>query len=134
MRKDQITKAAFRDLLDGKKDQLGDYQALASRLSTNEQRTLLYALIEVLSREKLSFGSSGAKAKNNDEVKVLRAVSALVAAIVDDSSNLQAGLVDWLVGLSAVAPAHSHDTHRAIIAVLAKSKGWPAFKTRCALS
>ena len=98
---------------------MGDFHALVGRLSVNEQKTLLYTLIEILSKEQLS----GAEAKNKNEAKILGAVSALVAAIVDGSSNLQASLADWLVGLSAVAPAYNHVTHRAIVAVLAKSEG-----------
>lgn len=118
-----MVKAAFGDLIGGAKGFLGNYQALVGMLSANEQKSILYTLIEIVSKLKLQFGSSSDKAKSQVEAEALGASAALVAAIVESSSNLQASLTDWLVSLPAVAPAQSHHAHRAVIAVVANSKG-----------
>ncbi|KAL6715766.1 telomere binding protein [Lecanora helva] len=117
--RDHIIKAAFSDMLQGKTQLLRRYQALVGLLPPSEQKTFLYTLIEVLSKEKLQVGLSNDKANPPNDATMLAAVAALIAGIVDENTNLQADLSDWLVGLSAAAPAYSHLTHRAVIAVVA---------------
>lgn len=120
---DQVVEGAFTDLLGGDESSLSKEKALISKLLVREQRLLLSSIIATVSRRVSSFESSSATAKSHSELDTLKGISALIAALVADSEALRAGIIDWLVGVSAKATGYSHSMHRAAIAALSNDNG-----------
>ena len=85
-----------------------------STLSAHEQKTLLYSIIRILSKEYLS---------TEGPAQAIGGVAALIRAIVGVVPALQDDLVEWLVGLSADAVGQVHKAHRAVIAALSSISG-----------
>jgi len=102
---------------------VNECRGLISRLPAHEQRTLIYTVIAVLSKRNSAFGSSIGNAEDQVELKALRGVPALITALVAHKHDLQVGLIDWLIGVSANATGQSHMTHRAVIVVVSNNNG-----------
>ena len=119
----QIIQATFEDLIRGDKGPLERLQALLYWLPAHEQRTILYVLIEVLSKERLNPEASSAKSKTQVGTKIQKGVAALLATLITGNPDLQASLTDWLVNVSANAATQNHIAHRAVIVVIAKYSG-----------
>ena len=121
---DQLLRAAFLDLLSGDDRSLQRCKSLIARLSTREQRTFLYSVIRVLSKQHLQTAALSHHPKREGQSKAIGGVASLLRAIVGDVLSLQDDLVEWLVGLSADAVGQVHNTHRAVIAALSSIPGW----------
>ena len=102
---------------------MGSHQDLIDRLAVNEQKRILYTIISILSKKTSTFDSSSAGVGDFTGAHAVRGISALVSVLVQGNNDLQISLVEWLVGVSAVAPAHSHIAHRAVILMIASNKG-----------
>ena len=120
---EQIVKATFLDLISGNEDLIEHYQTLINTLPTYEQKQVLYSLIGFLSKEKLMFELSRAGKRAPLEARAVQGVAAVIATLVEGNETLLASLVDWLIGVSAIAPAQSHLAHRAVIAVVGNKNG-----------
>ena len=92
-------------------------------LQVHEQKSWLYSLIEVLSKENLGSESGTPQRNIGVENKSFKGAAALIAAFVKTNADLQASLVDWLVGVSANAIGHTHTMHRLVIAVIVQITG-----------
>lgn len=103
-------------------------KALIGILAVHEKKAVLYTLLAVLSRRLPDVSYSNGKAGTQIDLKVLRGVSALVTALVDHDQNLQAGLTDWLVGVSANSTSQSHMMHRAVIVVVSNDNGRQSYR------
>ena len=99
------------------------HQALIFSLAAHEQRKILYAIIGVLSKKSPVLESSNAAVDEFPGAGSVGGIAALIGVLFQGNHDLQLGLIDWLVGVSAVAPAHSHIAHRAVITTIATSKG-----------
>ena len=119
----QIIHATFEDLIRGDKGPLERLQALLYSLPAHEQKQILYALIEVLSKERLNPEVSSAEAKIQIRTQTQKGVAALLAAFITGNPDLQASLTDWLVNVSANAATQNHIAHRVVIVVVAKYSG-----------
>lgn len=102
----------------GDETSLSDCQALIGKLPAHEQKLLLYSVIAILAKTKLASSSSDDEAKPMAMIKALGGVSSLIAALIAHRYDLQVGLTDWLIGVSASAVGQSHMIHRAVISVL----------------
>ena len=94
-----------------------------STLSAHEQKTLLYSIIRILSKEYLSREGPAQGWKCEAQSQAIGGVAALIRAIVGVVPALQDDLVEWLVGLSADAVGQVHKAHRAVIAALSSISG-----------
>ena len=94
-----------------------------STLSAHEQKTLLYSIIRILSKQYLSTEGPSQGWKREDQSQAIGGVAALIRAIVGVVPALQDDLVEWLVGLSADAVSQVHEAHRAVIAALSSISG-----------
>ena len=111
------------DLLSGDKHSLQRCKSLISRLSAHEQKTWLYSLIRILSKQHLLIEDPSQYLMREDQGKAVGGVSSLLGAIVGDVSTLQDNLVEWLIGVSADAIGHVHNAHRAVVAALSLLPG-----------
>ena len=114
---DQLVQAEFLDLLSGDNDSLQSSKALISRLSIHDQKTLLYSLIRILSKQHLQADPLPRDSRREGQSKAIGGVAAVIKAIVGVVPTLQDHLGEWLVGISATAVGQGHTTHRAVIAV-----------------
>lgn len=94
-----------------------------TRLSAHDQRTLLYSIIRILSKQHLPTEGPSQGSRREGQGKAIGGVAALVRAIVGDVSTLQDNLVEWLVGVSADAVGQVHNAHRAVTAALSSIPG-----------
>lgn len=94
-----------------------------TRLSAHEQKTLLYSIIRVLSKQHLPTESPYQDSRPESQSKMIGGVAALVRAIVGDMPTLHEYLVEWLVGVSAEAVGQVHNAHRAVIVALSSIPG-----------
>lgn len=120
---DQLLRAAFLDLLSGDHGSLRRCKSLIARLSAREQKTFLYALIRVLSKQQLQTAASSQHPTREGQSKAIGGVASLLGAIIGDVPGLQDNLVEWLVELSADAVGQVHNAHRAVIAALSSIPG-----------
>ena len=120
---DQLLRAAFLDLLSGDHRSLQNCKSLIARLSAREQKTFLYSVIRVLSKQQLQPAASSTNPPREGQSKAIGGVASLLGAIVGDVPSLQDNLVEWLVGLSADAVGQVHNAHRAVIAALSSIPG-----------
>ena len=114
---DQLVQAEFSDLLSGENDSLQNSKTLISRLSIHDQKTLLYSLIRILSKQHLQTEVSPRDSRREGQSKAIGGVAAVIKAIVGVVPTLQDHLGEWLGGISAIAVGQGHTTHRAVIAV-----------------
>jgi len=96
---------------------------LIGKLPALEQKAILYSFIAVLSRRIPESSSSNGKVETQVKLKALRGVSAIIAGLVAHEYDLQVGLTDWLIGVSANAIGQSHMMHRAVIVVVSNDNG-----------
>lgn len=94
-----------------------------ARLSAHAQKTLLYSIIRILSEMHLSIKGPPQDSRREGQCRAIGGVAALIRAIVGDVQILQDYLVEWLVGVSAVAVGHVHIAHRAVTAALCSIPG-----------
>ena len=120
---DQLLRAAFLNLLSGDHRSLQNCKSLIARLSAREQRTVLYSVIRVLSKQQLQTAASSQHPTREGQSKAIGGIASLLGAIVRDVPGLQENLVEWLVGLSADAVGQVHNAHRAVIAALSSIPG-----------
>ena len=83
----------------------------------HDQKTLLYSLIRILSKQHLQTEVSPRDSRRESQSKAVGGVAAVIKAIVGVIPTLQDHLGEWLVGISATAVSQGHTTHRAVIAV-----------------
>lgn len=93
------------------------------RLSANEQKTLLFSIIRILSEMQLSTDGPTQDLRRVGQSTAIGGVAALIKAILDDVQILQDFLVEWLVGVSADAVGYVHITHRAVTVALSSIPG-----------
>lgn len=115
---DQLVRAGFLNLLSGDGRLLQRCKSLLARLSAHEQKTLLYSIIRILSKQHLRTEFPSQNPKCEGQSKAVGGVASLLRAIVEDVPILQDNLVEWLVGVSANAVGQLHNAHRAVIAAL----------------
>ena len=98
-------------------------KALMARLSTLEQKTLLYSILRILSKQHLHTEGPSGNSSCESQNKAIGGVAALIRAIVGDSPTLQDNLLEWLVRVSADAVSQVHRAHRAVTAALSSIPG-----------
>lgn len=121
---DQMVEALYSSLLVGLTSSMANLRALVHPLHVHEQRTVLYSVIRIVSKRCLSANKSfhvlDTQASTNSAISGL---AGLLGALTEDNPALKDALVDWLTDISGGAIAHSHDTHRAVIATMAPDQG-----------
>lgn len=121
---DQIVEALYSSLMVGMASSVAKLQALMHRLHVHEQRTVLYSMIRIVSKRCLSvekpFDLLDTQAPENSTVG---GIAGLLAALTQDNPALKDALVEWLTGISGGSIAHSHDTHRAVLAAITPDQG-----------
>lgn len=120
---DQLVRAGFLDLLSGDSRSLQRCQSLLARLSAYEQRTLLYSIIRILSKQHLRTEGPSQHSMREDQNKAIGGIASLLRAIVGDVPSLQGNVEEWLIGVSADAVGQLHNAHRAVIATLSSVPG-----------
>lgn len=120
---DQLVQAGFWDLLSGDTHSLQKFKALIARLSPHDQKTLLYSIIRILSKQHLPTEGPSQDSTREGRSEAIGGVAALIIAIVRDIPTLQDHLGEWLVGVSANAVGQAHTAHRAVIAALSSFPG-----------
>ena len=120
---DQLLQAVFSDLLSGDNRPLQRCKSFVARLSAHEQRTFLYSVIRVLSKQHLHTEVPLQDPTREVQSKAIGGVASLLREIVGDVPSLQDNLVEWLVGVSADAVGQVHGAHRAVIAALSSIPG-----------
>ena len=120
---DQLARAGFLELLSGDNRSLDRCKALIARLSTHEQKALLYSEIRIISRQHLPTEDSSQYSRREGQSKAIGGVASLLKAMVGDVPTLQDNLIEWLVGIAAEAVGQVHNAHRAVIAALSSIPG-----------
>ena len=120
---DHLVQALFLDLLSGDGRSLQKYKALMAILSRHEQKTLLYSIIRILSKQQLHVEAPSQDPRRESQSRAIGGVASLLRVIVEDVPTLQDSLVEWLVGISTDAVGQAHSTHRAVIAALSSIPG-----------
>ena len=120
---DQLLQATFFDLISGGIRSLEASKSLIARLSVHEQRTFLYSVIRILSKQHLRTEVSSQNVKGDGQKKAIGGVASLLRAIAGDVPSLQDNLVEWLVGVSADAVGQANSAHRAVIVALSSIPG-----------
>ena len=120
---DQLVRAGFSDLLGGDSRSLQRCKSLLARLSAHEQRSLLYSIIRILSKENLRTEVPSQHPKREGQSKAIGGIASLIRAMVRDVPILQDNLVEWLIGVSADAVGQLHNAHRAVIVALSSVPG-----------
>lgn len=129
---DQLVRAGFLDMLSGDSRSLQKCKSLLARLSAHEQKTLLYSMIRILSKQHLRTEFPSQYPKREGQSKAIGSVGSLLRVIVGNVPILQDSLVEWLVGVSADAVGQLHNTHRAVIAALSSIPGlYPESAQQC---
>lgn len=120
---DQLLQAEFFDLLSGDQHSMQRCKSLISRLSAHEQKTWMYSLVRILSKQHLLMEGPSQNLMREGQKRAVGGVASLLGAIVGDVSTLQDNLVEWLIGVSADAVGHVHNAHRAVIAAFSSIPG-----------
>ena len=132
---DQLLQAAFSDLLSGDNRPLQRCKSLVARLSEHEQRTFLYSVIRILSKQHLRTEVQLQDPTREVQRKAIGGVASLLREIVGEVPSLQDDLVEWLVGVAADAVGQVHGAHRAVIAALSSIPGLcPELALNCCIS
>lgn len=120
---DQLVRAVFLNLLSVDSRSLQRCKSLLAKLSVHEQKTLLYSIIRILSKQHLRNDFPSQYPNREGQSKTIGGVGSLLRAIVGSVPNLLENLVEWLVGVSADAVGQLHNAHRAVIVALSSIPG-----------
>lgn len=115
---DQFVRAGYLNLLSGDDGSLQKCKSLMAMLSAHEQKTFLYSILRILSKEYLLSEGPSQGQRRDGQSKAIGGVAALIRAIAGDVPTLQDNLVEWLVGVSADSVGQVHNAHRAVTAAL----------------
>ena len=97
---------------------------ILSKLSVHDQKTIIFALLRILSTRLVS--SSKEQAEDPSTVwiaHVVGGIAALLLGYIAALPQIYDYLVEWLVGVSAAATAYGYNTYRAVIVCLASAEG-----------
>lgn len=112
--------ASCSDLVNGDETPMARTKIILGILASNEQKTLLYALIRLLSRDLSSEADNSIRSGGKYEDEAIAGVAALLAALIHEDPHLLDLMISWLIGTSAEAVGQGHRAHRAVILTLCK--------------
>ena len=124
LRPDHVTEALLSNPLAGHSRDMDLYRQIISDCTLNEQRHLLQSVMRITSRrlpttDKIQSSAHG----SGGSLKVLQGTAALLSELTADNQVLSEYLCEWLASSSAAGVDQGITLYRAIIAVIARSKG-----------
>ena len=122
--KDQMVEAVYSTLLFGEASSMVKFRALMHQLHLHEQRTMLYAMIRIVSKQRFSTDKSfNVLCTQQANTSTISGLAALLTGITEDNPALKDALVEWLTAISGGGIGQTHDTHRAVIVAIAPDQG-----------